>query len=119
MKHIHADLIKKWVDDMTVVVQYQSMPDVWVDVEPTWYPEYKYRIKPKMVSVGRHSWPEPLKSVIDGTMYTFNFITGEVHEAYGLQPSTLAIIAGAAHDSRESAQMHLDALICISKGDIE
>jgi len=92
----------------------------WVDVNgPTWHPECKYRIKPKMIKVGRHSWPEPLKEVISGVMYTFNFITMEIIELYTLKPSTLAVTAGIAHANRDDAQQHIDALICINKGDIE
>jgi hypothetical protein len=119
MRHPHFDIIEQWVEDTSIEIQIES-GGVWYPAEPPmWYPGCNYRIAPKMIRVGRHSWPEPLKEVVSGVMYTFNFITREITELYTLKPSTNAVMAGVAHATREDAQRHLDALICINKGDIE
>ena len=127
MKHVHAELIKQWADDTTIKVQMEH-DGVWYTVEPSiWHPGCRYRIAPRMIRVGRNSWPEPLKEVTGGVMYTFNFITREITELPTLKPSTLAVTAvkvtavkaGVAHATRDAAEQHRDALICINKGDIE
>jgi hypothetical protein len=122
MKHVHADLIKQWADDTSIEIQMRIKHSntSWANAyRPLWDSEREYRIKPKLIRVGRHEWPEPLKEVIGGVMYTVNLVTREINELYTLKPSTMAVAAGVAHATREAAEQHRDALICISKGDIE
>ena len=122
MKHVHADLIKQWADDTSIEIQMRIKHSntSWANANrPLWDPEREYRIKPKMIKVGRHEWPEPLKEIVCNMMYTFNLVTGEIHEIYAMRPSTLAVTAGVAHATREAAEQQRDALICINKGDIE
>ena len=49
MKRPYADLIKKWADDDSLVVQfYDSHRAEWVDTQSPSFSEYgEYRIKPK------------------------------------------------------------------------
>jgi len=121
MKHVHADLIKQWVDDTSIEVQMEH-DGVWYTVEPPmWHPECKYRIKPKMIKVGRHSWPEPLKEVPTENrfVYSFYFEVENIREITSRPGITTAIQNGIAHATKAAAKQHRDALICISTGDIE
>jgi hypothetical protein len=51
-KHKHAELISKWIEDTSQVVQYYSnCTSKWVECGPRigWYETTTYRIKPKLV----------------------------------------------------------------------
>lgn len=46
-RHIHAALIKQWADGAKIQVYYKK-DDKWVDVNPSWYPDAQYRVKPQV-----------------------------------------------------------------------
>ena len=44
----HAELIKKWADDMEMEIEYLHALDGWIlHSNPMWHPSVKYRKKPK------------------------------------------------------------------------
>ena len=46
----HAELIKKWADDTSIKIQYESSPGRWFDASsPCWSEEYGYRIKTEVI----------------------------------------------------------------------
>ena len=46
MKHKHAELIKKWADGAEI--QWKDKNGQWEDmVEPLWFKNYEYRLKPE------------------------------------------------------------------------
>ena len=49
MKHIHADLIKQWVDDTSIELEHKGSNEMeWQRVHsPSWNETTQYRIKPK------------------------------------------------------------------------
>jgi hypothetical protein len=50
MKHKHADLIREWALDTSMVVQYRHTPtDKWRDCVdfPAWIDSFQYRFKPE------------------------------------------------------------------------
>ena len=48
MRHKHADLIKEWIEDTSIVIQ-TFCNGKWVDIngDPSFYQSYEYRKKPK------------------------------------------------------------------------
>jgi hypothetical protein len=119
MKHVHADLIKQWAGDTTVALQRLDTTG-WFDIDnPVWSTDRKYRIKPKMIKVGRHEWPAPLASVPDDcVVFAFSFEFTDILKITTKNYCEKAVQEGVAHATREAAQQHRDALIYISKGDI-
>ena len=49
--HVHAELIKMWADDPSIVFQWRVLAEVWKDchaeVGPCWEEAHSYRLKPK------------------------------------------------------------------------
>lgn len=47
--HKYAEMIKQWVEDRSLIVQYYDKPTYkWIDTKyPSWYEDYEYRFKPK------------------------------------------------------------------------
>lgn len=47
MRHKHADLIKEWIEDTSIVIQI-FYDGKWVDIngDPSFYQSYEYRKKP-------------------------------------------------------------------------
>jgi hypothetical protein len=50
MKHKHYEVISKWIEDTSQIVQFRlDESEDWQDIvmqEPSWYDVYQYRIKP-------------------------------------------------------------------------
>lgn len=46
--HVHAEIMKKWADDTSQIVEYRTNPDArWQYTgNPSWFPHYEYRIRP-------------------------------------------------------------------------
>lgn len=58
MKHVHAEVIKAWADDCSLVVQYRSNErDEWSETDDggklAWLADCQYRIKPQPKAI---SW---------------------------------------------------------------
>ncbi len=46
----HAELIKKWADDDSLVIQFKDKDGKWYDdIFPTWEDCYNFRIKPETI----------------------------------------------------------------------
>lgn len=121
MEHKHAKLMKAYADDCTLQFQIKQ-PWGWVDCDsPAFFKSCEYRIKPeevKVVRVGRHEWQEPLKVIPeDGVVWGFSF---DIKGAFPIGPmyKSIFIKQGVTHRSKEAAEQHRNALICISRGDI-
>ena len=51
--HVHAELIKAWADGEEI--EYFNRQGLWVDCQfPSWYNDYKYRIKPRPIKTERY-----------------------------------------------------------------
>jgi hypothetical protein len=48
--HKHAELIKKWADDDSLVIQFKNSMSNWIIAEhPLWDKDSQYRIKPEVI----------------------------------------------------------------------
>ena len=124
MKHKHYDVLVAWLADQTLELEYFSDELNWTVVRkgtlnPIHMPEYEWRIKPRMVKVGRHEWPMPLDAAPEkAPVWAWSF---EYDALQTLQSKTLkqrAVDCGLAHLTKEAAQQHADALVCINRGDV-
>jgi hypothetical protein len=118
MRHKHYDMIIAWADGAEIQ---RLVSGAWFDcdVNPNWDVSGEYRIKPKMVKVGRHEWPEPLKELTHNrTVWTFSFEYAGVVELFTDRVARQAVLEGVAHSTREAAEQHRAALRCINRGDI-
>ena len=51
---LHAELIKQWADDDSLVVQFKGRHGAWLDSSsPSWSNDYEYRFRPETVSAWR------------------------------------------------------------------
>jgi hypothetical protein len=120
MKHRHYDLIIEWANGAEI--QSCLSDGTWVDeVSPCWLYATEYRIKPKMVKVGRHEWPEPLQEYVPGTLvWSFSFRDTDTQQlAFPSWSVHSAVSEGVAHATKEAAEQHRAALRCINIGDID
>jgi hypothetical protein len=118
MKHKHYDLILAWANGAEI--QLLARDNEWCDIRPQWKDDSTYRIKPKMVKVGRHEWPEPLKELVPyTTVWAVSFDYTPAQELFTSRLVKQAIIEGVAHATREAAEQHRAALRCINVGDID
>jgi hypothetical protein len=121
MKHTHYDLIVAWANGAEI--QSCLSDGTWVDeVSPCWLYAIEYRVKPKMIKVGRHEWPIPMKEFVRHTGMTawaFSFEYADVQEMFSHDLIEKAILEGVAHATKEAAEQHRNALRCISVGDID
>lgn len=121
--HKHADMIRRWLDDNSLEVEWKK-GDTWSLLSPntiTWDEECDYRFKSKMIKVGEYSFPEPMRVApaigttywavqIDGTAA----ITEEWTWACDDQDRR-ALNRGLCHATKEAAEQHAKALIALTE----
>lgn len=62
-QHKHAEMIRQWLDDDSLEVERYYDTKWYLDRDPSWVEDYKYRFKPKLVCCGNMEFPEPLRRV--------------------------------------------------------
>lgn len=129
MKHKHHDLLVTWLADQTLKLEYEHPKLGWSPasdlVNPISDAAFNWRIKPKMVKVGRHKWPMPLDvAPVVGSTY-FLVVPQNTDRVFALTfgcddfDSDMARLrSGMLHTTREAAQQHADALVAINRGDV-
>ncbi|MDC0644039.1 hypothetical protein OAP32_00515 [Crocinitomicaceae bacterium] len=70
VRHVHADLIKVWIEDMLRPVQFwYVVGEKWVDIKsgnkPTWSPLEKYRFKPSQAELDLMDKIDSIKAELD------------------------------------------------------
>ena len=125
MKHKHYEVLTQWLADQTLSLQYaDSAAANWyatnlIGVNPISHPDLNWRIKPRMVKVGRHEWPMPLEVAPEKGAY-FYIASGNVSQSSWDDDATdhARLEIGILHLTKEAAQQHADALRCINRGDV-
>lgn len=127
MKHKHYEVLTQWLADQTLELEYSnphSNPCVWYEANRGQTPinnsEWQWRIKPRMVKVGRHSWPMPLEVAPDmGAVYWAAYPGSVVWSQWANDSVDLPrFSAGVIHLSEAAAQQHASALVAINRGDV-
>ena len=134
MKHKHAELMMQYAQDAMETPypwerwQYQTESmqegDVWNNcfLNPSFDVRYKYRRKPKMISVTLAngevvSWTEPLNLQNLELRKQYFFIDADfvIHETMWIKScNTDIIVSGMVHLTKESAEQHAAALLKIN-----
>ena len=134
MKHKHAELMMQYAQDAMETdkpwerwqYQTESMQegDVWKNCfpNPSFDGVYKYRRKPKMISVTLAngevvSWPEPHKGDLNVGQHCYLVVhNGDVeHVCLALHShNNMAVMFGMVHLTKEAAEQHSHALFKIN-----
>ena len=131
MKHKHAELMMQYAQDAMETDKpwerwefYNKPTESWLGTtnHPNWDTVYKYRRKPKMISVTLASgevvsWPEPHKGDLDCNDHYFTVgDAGEIAH-YSFQNTSIErkiLRFGLAHLTKEAAEQHSHALFKIN-----
>ena len=131
MKHKHAELMMQYAQDAMETDKpwerwefYNKPTESWLGTtnHPNWDTVYKYRRKPKMISVTLASgevvsWPEPHKVILDYGIYYYTACEdGEVgmYEYKNTIYDNNCIRFGLVHLTKEAAEQHSHALFKIN-----
>lgn len=127
VKHKHYEVLTQWLADQTLELEYLSIGAGarWYprgDLNPVTHPDIEWRIKPRMVKVGRHEWPMPLEvATLVGTVYWWPSSGYTFTDTWSNNSPTdrARLSARMIHLTKEAAQQHADALVAINRGDVE
>lgn len=114
-KHVHADLIKAWVDGAEIE-RWDEVSKEWTSVDaPAWSIPRQYRIKPKPpVVLAGIEVPKPDPEGKWGVTFDARAGRYRVLSLVGYEKSSFKT-AGLAHSTKENAQAHADALNAFHK----
>jgi hypothetical protein len=123
--HPHKDLICQWAEDTSLLIQKEfPVRGKWADCligEVVTFSGYtKYRIKPKMISLNGHEYPEPLKEAPEKGTIVFHYGDAEVitHRWLALDWQLKLLKQRRLHLTREAAQQHFGAVIKAGGGEV-
>ena len=123
-KHKHAELIKAWLDDDSLEVEWlDSCGDWrnWREVRsPSWEEATEYRFKPKMITVGEHSFPEPMRVAPEAGAWVYlpNILGKCVYvdtHWLGDESDVMLLKRGLVHLTQAAAEAHARALISLTE----
>ncbi|OCA53907.1 hypothetical protein [Photorhabdus namnaonensis] len=123
--HVHAELMMQYAQDAFKTDKPWLLWEMFIDdgtwegicSHPSWYPDFKYRRKPEMITVGKVNFPKPVDCKLEvGDKYYIIFNSymmawGDCDEDYDNLES------GRIHLTFKAAKQHENALIKISKGE--
>ncbi len=131
--HVHAENMRLYAEDAAKMEAPYELwefkycadgDDTWqaMSLHPNWSESFSFRRKPRMITVGKHSWPEPMKEApTHGYEYFFVDLAGAnlAYKAFwsGGDVDENLLSKGQVHTTEEAAKSHAQAMIAISKGD--
>ncbi|MGV8004056.1 hypothetical protein QPK14_18815 [Photorhabdus temperata subsp. temperata] len=127
-RHVHAELMLQYAQDAFKTDApyelwefFDAENEVWEDIfhHPNFHPDFKYRRKPEMITVGKVSFPIPISYELEiGTEY---WVVGTIEVSRGIWEGNSADLRllkfSRLHLTNTDAMLHLKALIKISKGE--
>lgn len=121
--HKHAEVLRAIADGEEVEYQ-EPHTGVWwnlrTGINPIASPDLKWRIEPKMVHIGRHSWPMPLAEEPLTPCHVWVVCgDGSVSKQSSKGHWAPFWASGFVHLTGEAAKQHAAALRCINRGDVE
>ncbi|MBS9427838.1 hypothetical protein [Photorhabdus akhurstii] len=131
-KHVHAELMMQYAQDAlktdepwlmwerlyTKAIGWEQCPH-----NPGWNPEFKYRHKPEIITVGSVSFPKPISEApaLDTLCYVVAIRSNiNIHRITWHNGSPMFsnfLKQGLIHLTEDAAQQHLEALIKINRGE--
>ncbi|MER2471359.1 hypothetical protein [Photorhabdus laumondii] len=132
-KHVHAELMLQYAQDALKTNEPWLMWErFYIEAigweqcphNPGWNPEFKYRRKPEMITVGKVSFPKPVDYELErGQRYYVIHIVSSLQGNVGARlwgdddVGREYLRNGFIHLIKEDAQQHFDALIKINRGE--
>ena len=120
-KHKHADMIRRWLDDDSLMVEWKQSSHHWMLLksnEITWDEDDEYRFKPKMIKCGDLEFPEPMRvAPARGDAYAVPTLLGYPGLSHwgGEACEYEWLRRGIVHSSVEAAAAHAKALIALTE----
>ncbi|OWO82359.1 hypothetical protein B5C26_10155 [Photorhabdus luminescens] len=126
-KHVHAELMMQYAHDALKTDEPWLMWERFYikaigweqcPYNPAWNPEFKYRRKQELITVGKVSFPKPVDYELKaGQEYWIagQHISQEFWGGYNSEKEKLEY--GIIHLTKEAAKQHAEALIKISRGE--
>ena len=129
MAHIHAELMAQYAEDAKKYNEPWEMwqhgdGGAWCDCtsHPSWTTFYVYRRKPRMIKIGRHEVPEPVREPLrrGQKFWTVNPFLGPQAFTWLSSPMLQhALESGFVHLSKEDAQQYYEVLKILLSGTTE
>lgn len=124
--HKHAEILRAIADGLEVECFSNAK---WVTYAldrccPLTNSNLEWRIKPRMIVCGKHSWPEPMREApADGCKFyiaapSWSVIPVNHFVWCGNKSDRIPLERGMCHTTKEAAEQHARALIAISQGDV-
>lgn len=123
--HKHAEILRAIADGLEVEGKTGGQ---WIKATATYNPLSHYylewRIKPRMIVCGKHSWPEPMREApADGCKFyiaspSWSVIPVNHFTWCSNRSDHIPLERGMCHSTKEAAEQHARALIAISQGDV-
>ena len=124
-KHRHAEMIRRWLDDDSLEVEWLTSLGKWEsEPDPDWDEGTELRFRPKMITVGEHSFPHPMRVAPEiGTRYWVvdltrsdlcwetSWMDGVVDKGY--------LERGICHTTQSDCAAHARALIALTEVNCE
>lgn len=128
-KHIHAELMMQYAQDAletnTPWERWEctnAIKEQWIQMSsnPNWYPDIKYRRKPKTININGFEVPEPCRTQLeDGDNYYIASPTYEgLSEEYIWRNDNCDrrwLNSGLVHLTSEAAKLHAKALLSFTQ----
>jgi len=114
----HAKFIHAWADGEDVQIFYKTAGE-WVSIcgSHSWCDHNEYRFKPKMITVGEYSFPEPMRvaPAIRQEVW-LTTLTGAEPVQWSNNPvKEHWLKLGLIHDYKVAAEAHTRALIALTE----
>ncbi|MCW7764457.1 hypothetical protein [Photorhabdus luminescens] len=130
-KHVHAELMMQYAQDALKTdkpwLMWERLHIEAVGWEqclhnPGWNPEFKYRRKPEMITIGKVSFPKPIEELPNvGDIVYFccpSYLADMFRMKWGGSMGQLELLRnGFVHQTQKAARQHAEALIKISRGE--
>lgn len=120
-KHRHSDMIRRWLDDDSLEVEWLTSLGKWEsEPDPDWDEGTELRFKPKMIKCGELEFPEPMRvaPILGGkywlpSLTRFNSCTENTWDGEDMEKRWFA--SGLLHTTQAAAEQHAHALIALTE----
>ena len=117
-KHRYADMIRRWLDDDSLEVEWLTSLGKWEsEPDPDWDEGTELRFKPRMIKCGDLEFPEPMRvAPKEGDTCWIATLLGAESVYWSSSPIKLHwIVLGIIHSTKEAAEAHASALIALTE----
>ena len=117
-KHKHADMLRRWLDDESLEVEWLTSLGKWEsEPDPDWDEGTELRFKPKMIKCGDMEFPAPMRVAPEnGVICWITTLLGAESVGWSDSPTKRHWLAlGLIHDCQAASEQHVRALIALTE----